>query len=548
MLSVPSNGYRAAMAAATDGPSVAELVHEVLRSADQPLTLPEVVIRVSNLVPIRTVNPLATVRGALSQGAQLVNVGDGRFGYLPRLINGSLLRLPLKAESLADRPLIYPEDVRLALFPSFFEIQKRKRTRPAQLRLPGATTAEISLEHVGSGAWGCVVPAALHDYLATERAVAGGALLIRAIDAETGVYEARLESPAQRDAVAVAQRNEDLASLVEGLIGRSRTHDLPIWDIVVALLARGAYQVEPAPDPIEGILAASPRFADDEFGIWTLEPHQSAPPNDTPKRARAQARRRGGRGTRVARDLVSAIEALAERLQSEPRVVTAKRTGREIADASRVLRDLLEPEASRTPRRHHTRWTEPKLLQLKCTLKNVRPPIWRRLMVRSDTPLDRLHHILQLAMAWSDSHLHEFVANGAAYGIADEEWSNDVEDECHAYIADVASVAGDRLLYRYDFGDGWECDLVIEKVLVPQPGVEYPLCVNGRRAGPPEDVGGVWGYAQFLDALADPTHSEHEQHVEWAGGDFDPEEFDPARVSALLREFAHDRTLVDDSR
>jgi len=170
------------------------------------------------------------------------------------------------------------------------------------------------------------------------------------------------------------------------------------------------------------------------------------------------------------------------------------------------------------------------------------------MMVRSDTPLDRLHHILQLAMAWSDGHLHEFVANGVAYGTADEEWSDDVEDERHAYLADVASLAGDRLLYRYDFGDGWECDLVIERVLDPQPGVEYPLCVNGRRAGPPEDVGGVWGYAQFLDALADPTHPEHQQQVEWAGGDFDPEEFDRARINALLREFAHDHTLVDDLR
>ncbi len=151
-------------------------------------------------------------------------------------------------------------------------------------------------------------------------------------------------------------------------------------------------------------------------------------------------------------------------------------------------------------------------------------------------------------MAWSDGHLHEFVANGVAYGTADEEWSDDVEDERHAYLADVASLAGDRLLYRYDFGDGWECDLVIERVLDPQPGVEYPLCVNGRRAGPPEDVGGVWGYAQFLDALADPTHPEHQQQVEWAGGDFDPEEFDRARINALLREFAHDHTLVDDLR
>ncbi len=143
------------------------------------------------------------------------------------------------------------------------------------------------------------------------------------------------------------------------------------------------------------------------------------------------------------------------------------------------------------------------------------------MMVRSDTPLDRLHHILQLAMAWSDGHLHEFVANGVAYGTADEEWSDDVEDERHAYLADVASLAGDRLLYRYDFGDGWECDLVIE-----------------RRA-----------YLADVATLAgDRLLYRYDFGDGWECGDFDPEEFDRARVNALLREFAHDHTLVDDLR
>jgi hypothetical protein len=169
-------------------------------------------------------------------------------------------------------------------------------------------------------------------------------------------------------------------------------------------------------------------------------------------------------------------------------------------------------------------------------------------MVRSDTRLDQLHHILQFVMGWSDSHLHEFVANGVAFGIADEDWSDDVEHEHDAYLAEVVSVAGDRLLYRYDFGDGWECDLVLEKVLESQPGVEYPLCVRGRRAGPPEDVGGVWGYAQFLDALANPTYPDHKQQLEWARGDFDPEAFDPDRVNALLHEFLNDRPLAETSR
>ncbi|HEV7665446.1 MAG TPA: plasmid pRiA4b ORF-3 family protein, partial [Chloroflexota bacterium] len=213
-----------------------------------------------------------------------------------------------------------------------------------------------------------------------------------------------------------------------------------------------------------------------------------------------------------------------------------------------ALRDLLAPEPSLRERRLHRGRTRLSILQLKCTLKRVKPPIWRRLLVRSDTRLDQLHHILQLVMGWSDSHLYEFVANGVAVGNADEDWSDDVEHELDVNLADVVSVAGDRLLYRYDFGDGWECDLVLEDVLDPQPGFEYPLCVTGRRAGPPEDVGGVWGYAQFLAALADPTHPDHKQQVHWAGGDFDPEQFDPDRATALFRQFLHDRPLGEASR
>jgi hypothetical protein len=97
---------------------------------------------------------------------------------------------------------------------------------------------------------------------------------------------------------------------------------------------------------------------------------------------------------------------------------------------------------------------------------------------------------------------------------------------------------GDRLVYVYDFGDGWTHDITVEKVLAAQPGIGYPRCVSGRRACPPEDVGGPWGYGEFLTAINDPGHAEHEQFLEWVGGGFDPDEFDLDEVNEALEAMA----------
>jgi hypothetical protein len=105
-------------------------------------------------------------------------------------------------------------------------------------------------------------------------------------------------------------------------------------------------------------------------------------------------------------------------------------------------------------------------------------------------------------------------------------------------LAEIAPAAGDRLVYEYDFGDGWEHDLLVEKVLEPEPGATYPVCLKGRRACPPEDVGGIWGYAEFLQILGDPDHPEYEERLEWIGGEFDPEEFDVEDVNAALASLA----------
>ena len=172
--------------------------------------------------------------------------------------------------------------------------------------------------------------------------------------------------------------------------------------------------------------------------------------------------------------------------------------------------------------------------QLKVTLQGVRPPIWRRLRVPSDVTLARLHAILQAAMGWEDAHLHRFRAGGTSYG--DRGLLGGVVDrsERTARLGQVAPGAGSKLAYEYDFGDSWEHALVVEAVLPPEPGLRYPVCVAGKRACPPEDCGGAWGYGELLEVLRSPEHAEHASMVEWLGGPFDPEAFDLDEVNRRL--------------
>ena len=166
------------------------------------------------------------------------------------------------------------------------------------------------------------------------------------------------------------------------------------------------------------------------------------------------------------------------------------------------------------------------VFRLKVTLRGVRPPIWRRIETPADTPLFELHRTLQAAMGWTDSHLHQFFHRGAYYGAPDREFGMPMVSERRTRLDQLLAVPKDRLVYEYDFGDGWEHEVVLEDVAEARPDVRYPRIIAGKRACPPEDVGGYGGYADFLEAIGDPAHEEHSGMLEWVGGAFDPEDFD----------------------
>ena len=173
------------------------------------------------------------------------------------------------------------------------------------------------------------------------------------------------------------------------------------------------------------------------------------------------------------------------------------------------------------------------IYQLKVTLKDVRPPIWRRVQVSGDLTLSQLHRVLQIVMGWTDSHLHQFIIDDERYATpSPDDWGEPASDERKFRLHDLPK-ATTRFQYEYDFGDGWEHDVQVEKIL-PSGPKSAAVCVDGRRACPPEDCGGPWGYGELLEILADPKHEEYAERMEWLGGKFEAEEFDVLATNSIL--------------
>ena len=186
------------------------------------------------------------------------------------------------------------------------------------------------------------------------------------------------------------------------------------------------------------------------------------------------------------------------------------------------------------------------LYQLKVTLRDIQPPIWRRIQVWEDTTLAQLHTILQIVMGWEDYHLHQFVIGRRLYSVPDPDddmYERKVIDERQVPLGQVVPRVGTQFAYLYDFGDSWEHDLLLEAILLPETATPYPTCTSGERRTPPEDVGGTHGYEEYLAVLSDPEHEEHENMLQWRGP-FDPETFSPAQVNQGLQKRFRSRKLV----
>lgn len=174
------------------------------------------------------------------------------------------------------------------------------------------------------------------------------------------------------------------------------------------------------------------------------------------------------------------------------------------------------------------------MYQLKITLEDVKPKVWRRLLVPGAISLGELHNIFQVAMGWTDSHLHSFTIGDELYGTQYDDYPEEELDENETTVQDAIGEAR-RFSYEYDFGDSWGHEVVVEASVTAVDPLFSAVCLDGRNAAPPEDCGGSHGYAMLLEALADPAHEDHDQLRQWAG-EVEPTAFDLVAVNVELQQ------------
>jgi hypothetical protein len=174
------------------------------------------------------------------------------------------------------------------------------------------------------------------------------------------------------------------------------------------------------------------------------------------------------------------------------------------------------------------------VFRLRIQLNDVDPVTWRRLLVPAAIRMTKLADILLAAMGWSNSHLHAFTVGDARYGMNYDEYPDGEIDEKSVTVLHALRDER-RFTFEYDFGDSWEHEVVIEELTSSYFGLKFAVCLDGANACPPDDVGGPWGYREFLNAIADPAHEEHEHYLNWVGGSFNPAELDLGEVNSLLQ-------------
>lgn len=188
------------------------------------------------------------------------------------------------------------------------------------------------------------------------------------------------------------------------------------------------------------------------------------------------------------------------------------------------------------------------LYQLKITLMGSDPAIWRRVVVPANLKLNRFHDVIQRIMPWTDSHLHHFIVGNVRkrgseltyYGMVNLDFADPDDqtlNEKKFTLADLASAEKTKIIYEYDFGDGWEHEILVEKILPPDANFTKIVCLAGENACPPDDCGGIGGYYNLLDVLAHPEAPDHEDLKEWIGGEWNPTCFNLAETNAALKKF-----------
>ena len=203
----------------------------------------------------------------------------------------------------------------------------------------------------------------------------------------------------------------------------------------------------------------------------------------------------------------------------------------------KVVKEKWEKKEGEKPLHTKANNDKEKVYQLKISLMDSNPEIWRRVLVSGNTTLGKLHRIIQNVMDWTDSHLHEFIVKDVSYADPDPEMEMDrSKNENRTHLCNIAPTAKSSFVYVYDFGDGWEHKIKVEKTMDHHERFSgRPVCLEGESACPPEDCGGIYSYYDMLEIIKNPKHPEYNDTMEWLGGEFDPNVFDLDETNQILK-------------
>ena len=419
--------------------SFTKLAHDVVYESGEPLSVVEIIERVNAITPITTKNPKQTIRNAVSQSQMIVSNGDGRYGWKPRLVDGSIVRHTLSEAELVKKVLHWDQDLRDAIWPTFYAKQMYEDRSPAKVGLLNEVVVELPLIHFGNGVWGTEPPPPFWEWLNKQNAQVGDHLLFHVIDNEARWFAVTFEARKNRDEQAIQKRNQALFSFMEKM--KQRPQGAAEWDVTRDLLATGFYYDDIPPDPFSEMWE-TPTWAG---RLYAEDDEPLNRPEDAPD---------------------PLLTALFER-------------------PAQVYDPDLPPNLPREydpdyGRRHSRRSQKARKGSVTAYTLRINhrafPDAYGELLLAEDQTLEDLHLEIQILFHWDDDHLYSFYVtdpDGRRIEIGSP-WS---ETTLHTHLIQLGALnltAGQRFLYLFDYGDNHEFDVQVMEVNPYAPKGKYP--------------------------------------------------------------------------
>jgi hypothetical protein len=456
-----------------DSPSYADLAHQVVFEAGEPLSADEILRRVHEIRPVTTKKPGQTIRGIISASKSIVSLGNGLYGWKAHLLAGAVVRLTLSSEDLQGTAVQIGNEARDALWPSFYEIQKRSDEGPVEVQLPDGSKTSWALCYLGSARWGIEAPKPFWSWLKSQKAQPRDHLLFTVLDGQNKKYVVDFEARSCRDDSQIMARNVAIIQETDSYVMRRLHLDTAIWDLAAHLLTQGHYHHPIPPDPLREIL--------------TLNESVVLPQRE------------------MELDYRGAVFNPREHLDAT------------FLHAGTASNDVLDPPdlpleyksgPSRRPRpsaRARKGMVKTYLLRI-ChrALKHV----WRDIEIAADQTLEDLHLMIQWAFAWSDDHLYSFFMNGRAWDRNAEVGSPWSDCSLHTHQVKIGALdlkPGRRFLYLFDYGDNHEFDISVVRIDPVANRADYPRIVAARGPAP----------QQYPDYDEDTGELSWDPHAHW---------------------------------